>query len=201
MRKFLEQLHQELKIPREELQEMMRKLGPPLPTISPVEKASTVPRPRKLSTSDSESSSSEDSEDSEEEVTCCALIKSGERKGDPCGKAISKKSTSGKYCGRHLKLENSAEFLRKKEEEEIGGPVFRASKHGHFTFGETGLVLEPKKRIIIGRESTEGKMEDLDEDAITLCRKFRFKFVRDYSKKIRKEKPPSTLSFTSEMPL
>jgi hypothetical protein len=108
---------------------------------------------------------------------CIALIKSGARKGAPCGKKVSTKSISESYCGTHYKLED-----KKDKDNEIDGLLFRLNKWNNYTFGDTGLVLKSdKEKKIIGKQTIDGVIVDLSEDDIALCKMRKLKFIKNYS--------------------
>lgn len=124
-------------------------------------------------------------ETNEEKKTCISDIKTGKRKGELCGIKVSDKSTTGNYCTRHLKCENAVEKVSEKEE--ITGPLFRKNKYGNFVYGDTGLMLKSnKEQIVIGKQLQDGNIEDLTDEDIEVCKRNKFKFVREYSKKLAK---------------
>jgi len=113
---------------------------------------------------------------------CMAVVKSGIRKGQACGKKISDKSDTGRYCGVHAKLEQTPEAIKKKEEDELDGILFLKNKYNNYAFGDTGLILESDTvRKVIGRQLPDGNILDLTNDDIALCKLRKLKFIRNYS--------------------
>lgn len=112
---------------------------------------------------------------------CMAVMKSGARKGEACGKKVSDKSNTGRYCGTHVKQET--ECQEKKEDHDLEGVVFRLNKFGNWVFGDTGLILQSGEvKKIIGKQLSDGHIYDLEDDDIALCKMRKFKFILNYSK-------------------
>ncbi len=136
---------------------------------------------------------------------CKAELKTGERKGESCGRTVSKKSATRKYCGAHVRLETTG-AVREKQGEDLDGVVFRLNRWNNFTFGETGLILKSgTEKKIIGKQLSDGSVVDLSDDDISLCKRRKIKFVRNYSKKDAavgaEVKGSSTIEHTSKIPL
>lgn len=123
------------------------------------------------------------------EGECSAELKSGARKGEMCGKKISVKSETGKYCGTHVKLETISAVKEKQALDDIGGLVFRLNKWNNYTFGETGLILKSKtEKKVIGKQLTDGIILDLGPDDISICKRWKLKFIEKYSGKNTQDK-------------
>lgn len=118
--------------------------------------------------------------------TCIQPMKSGPNKGHPCGANPSAKSTTGKFCGRHLRAEaayDHVEIDAKNADDKIDekGMIIRRNKNGNFVFGETGLVFKSdKEKIIIGRQLNDGTVVNLTDEDIKLCKKNKLKHKLAY---------------------
>lgn len=112
---------------------------------------------------------------------CIAMIKSGVRRGQECGKKISLQSESKNYCGTHLKHETLG-AVREKEAEAIDGFIFRLNDKGRYVFGDTGLILKSvDDKKIIGKQLPDGSVADLTEEDIALCKRRKLRFIESYS--------------------
>jgi hypothetical protein len=117
--------------------------------------------------------------------TCIALMKTGARKGEACGFKTSAKSSSGNYCGRHIKSEEEkSTLISKKDNDEFEGQIlfYKDNKTGRYVYGNTGLVLKnEKEKIIIGKQ-IDGIVVDLSPDDIALCKIKRFRYIDPLNK-------------------
>lgn len=112
---------------------------------------------------------------------CIGKIKSGPNKGNDCGKKVSDKSVTGKFCNRHLDNE------QKHQDEELKGSLFRLNKFNNFAFSDTGLILKSKTEMyIIGKQLPDGTIQDLTTDDIEICKINKFKYCSNYSQKMIK---------------
>lgn len=110
---------------------------------------------------------------------CEGIVKS---RGSPCGAKVSAKSVSGKYCGRHLKLETTS-IAKEVPTEYEGSLIWVKNEFGRLTFGKTKLILKSAEEMyVIGTQDDESNISDLTPEDIDLCKKFRFKYIRNYSK-------------------
>jgi hypothetical protein len=150
------------------------------------------------------------SPEAEAEEGCIALLKSGERKNQNCGKKISEKSSTGKYCGMHAKLETATAVKAKQAESELNGEVLYLNKWKNFEFGETGLIVKSStEKVFIGKQLTDGNIVDLGPDDITICKRRQFRYIENYSKASSMGKSDSnnvadtnsTVQFTAAIPL
>lgn len=130
--------------------------------------------------------------------TCTAIIKSGARKGASCGGKLHK--TSELFCGRHNKSPTSVAIAppppgksHTPAEDELDDIIFKINKHGKLAYGKTGLILKSDtERYIIGRQSDDGVIVDLDDECIAMCKRLKFRFKRNYSKTGKKKKKKTT---------
>jgi len=188
LKDYIERVHEELDIPLEILKEVIDKeCSDNSINFFPSEGRIAKNKP-----------SSNHGDEDNQKTTCIALIKTGARKGDNCGGRVSKSSTTGQYCGRHIKLDScrgendkSLNSPSKKKEgkksEDEDSIIFRRNKWGNLAYGTTGLILKSdKEKIIIGKQLKED-IEDLSEEDISLCKMKRFRFIKDYSKSVQKE--------------
>lgn len=117
-------------------------------------------------------------------VGCKAILKTGPRKDTECGAKISKNSSSGQYCSKHLKHD----MLITPVSSAVNSPVneddavFKKNSFGNLVYGRTKLVLKSvSEKIVIGKENDAGEIVDLDEEGIELCKKKKFKYIAEYS--------------------
>jgi len=57
----------------------------------------------------------------------------------------------------------------------------RRNAYNNFEHAETGLVFDPKEKIVIGRQDDNGTVVDLTDDDIQLCKKFKFKWKTPFN--------------------
>lgn len=115
----------------------------------------------------------------ESDQVCIGKIKSGPNKGNDCGKKVSDKSVTRKFCNRHLDNE------QKHQDEELKGSLFRLNKFNNFAFSDTGLILKSKTEMyIIGKQLPDGTIQDLTLDDIEICKINKFKYCSNYSQKM-----------------
>jgi hypothetical protein len=105
-------------------------------------------------------------------VICQANLKSGPRRGQPCGKKVSKKSVTELYCAQHLKLETNP-AVPEADEPLKKSYIFTKDKDGNFVHEATGLVVSVDK-IIVGKQKKTGEIVLLSNDDIEQCNKYRF---------------------------
>jgi hypothetical protein len=66
-------------------------------------------------------------------------------------------------------LEEELENLSMGEEDETERRVIRPNRWGRFEEPETGIVFDPDTNLAKGVQGTDGKLLDLDDDAIQIC--------------------------------
>ena len=112
---------------------------------------------------------------------CVYKLKSGLRKGQECGKKISPKSETRKFCGIHLKKENVYESKTVDVDNEDDVFVIRKNKFDNFVYGNTGLVFKSSKhKFIVGRQNNHtGKVEKLSDNDIDLCKKYKLRYKKE----------------------
>lgn len=126
-------------------------------------------------------SSYKQKENINEEISGCTRILTRVRVGECCGKKISKKSETGKYCTTHLSHER--ETKKPKVDEFSCNYRFNKSKFGNYTHS-TGLAIRSQtNKKIYGREDKDGIVQPLTEEDIELCKKFRFVYEKNEKEK------------------
>ena len=110
-------------------------------------------------------------------LTCIALLQSGARKNQLCGRKVS--NENGNFCSIHAK-QNRA--IQGSANADITNIIFKKNKYGNFEFVQTGLVLKSdKEKIVIGKQ-VKSDIIDLSEEDIALCKRKHFRYVENYSK-------------------
>ena len=100
-------------------------------------------------------------------TTCRALIKSGARKGEECGKAVK---SGERACKVHSKAKEPIEEPEPLQEDEIY--IIRKNAFNNFVYGNTGLIFKSStEKYIVAREGSKGEWLSLEEDDINLCKK------------------------------
>lgn len=137
------------------------------------------------------------SKDGDEKI-CEALVK---KTGEKCTFKVSSQSSSGKYCGRHLKEEKDgddtpkekktksktkAKTKKQKDEEndeendedekevEKKQPVkvcIKRDSFGRLVDGSSGLVFNSNKEVV-GKALDDGSIGKLNEDDLKVCKKY-----------------------------
>lgn len=138
----------------------------------------------------------------EEHSKCEAKMKSKARKGENCGKNVSKNSKTGRFCGLHLKQEDS--HAEDDKTDESDGIIFKKNQYGNFAFGTTGLILKSgDDHRIIGKQKPNGTIVDLSDDDIKLCKQRRLAYISNYHSSLEKQAlivDTNTVKFTSQIP-
>jgi len=102
---------------------------------------------------------------------CRSLIKSGQRKGEECGKVIK---DNGEYCKSHSKKEKTEEKTNKivfEDDEDI--LIIRKNKFNNFVYGNTGLIFKSSlEKYIVAKEGMNGEWLPLDEIDIDMCKEY-----------------------------
>jgi|LauGreSuBDMM15SN_2_FD.fasta_scaffold30966_3 hypothetical protein len=100
-------------------------------------------------------------------TTCKALIKSGARKGEECGKVIK---CGERACKLHSKAKEPIEESEPLQEDEIY--IIRKNAFNNFVYGNTGLIFKSStEKHIVAKEGSKGEWLPLEEDDINLCKK------------------------------
>lgn len=100
-------------------------------------------------------------------TTCKALIKSGARKGEECGKVIK---CGERACKLHSKAKEHMEEPEPLQEDEIY--IIRKNAFNNFVYGNTGLIFKSStEKHIVAKEGSKGEWIPLEEDDIHLCKK------------------------------
>jgi len=100
-------------------------------------------------------------------TTCKALIKSGARKGEECGKVIK---CGERACKLHSKAKEPIEEPEPLQEDEIY--IIRKNAFNNFVYGNTGLIFKSStEKYIVAREGSKGEWLSLEEEDINLCKK------------------------------
>ena len=100
-------------------------------------------------------------------TTCRALIKSGARKGEECGKSIKH---GERACKVHSKAKEPVEEPEPLQEDEIY--IIRKNAFNNFVYGNTGLIFKSSiEKYIVAREGSKGEWLPLEEEDINLCKK------------------------------
>jgi hypothetical protein len=132
---------------------------------------------------------------------CIHPIAKGEKKGQPCGVAVSDESKSGNYCKKHLTQETaeakapakSAVAPKKKEDqplnkftkEELKEKIekrtteieVRRNKFGNWEHQGSGILIDRDTRKAYGKQEQDGSVSPLTEEDIELCKSIGFKYV------------------------
>lgn len=116
---------------------------------------------------------------------CRAIIKSGQRKGEECGKSVK----DGEFCKTHSKKEHVEEKTNKvviEDDEDI--LIIKKNKYNNFVYGNTGLIFKSSlEKYIVAKEGTNGEWLPLDEIDIDLCKEYNLKW-KIIQNKIKGEK-------------
>lgn len=99
--------------------------------------------------------------------TCKALIKSGARKGEECGKSVK---GGEKTCKLHSRIREPIEEPQPLEEDEIY--IIRKNAFNNFVYGNTGLIFKSSiEKYIVAREGSRGEWLPLEPEDIEICKK------------------------------
>jgi hypothetical protein len=114
---------------------------------------------------------------------CNALIKTGKRKGEECGKAVKE---GYRKCKTHLKTDDEEivpSYISKVEEEEDTVYIIRKNEHNNFVYGNTGLIFKSSlEKYIVAREGSKGEWLPLDEYDIEECKKLGLRWKKIQNK-------------------
>jgi len=145
---------------------------------------------------------------------CIHPIAKGDKKGQPCGVAVSDESKSGNYCKKHLTQEGKEE---KKVETKKAAPVkakkeevilskqelkeqiekrtqeveVRRNKYGNWEHYGSGIVLDKQTRKAYGRQLEDGTVAPLSEEDIEVCKCVGFKYILPDNIKSRDDREDS----------
>lgn len=99
-------------------------------------------------------------------TTCRAVIKSGQRKGEECGKSIK---SGERACKLHSKTKVEIEVEKPCEEDDLY--IIRKNQFNNFVYGNTGLIFKSStEKYIVAREGSKGEWLPLDETDIKVCK-------------------------------
>jgi hypothetical protein len=98
---------------------------------------------------------------------CKAIIKSGARKGEECGKTFK---TGERACKTHSKTKVVIEEEEPYEEDEVY--IIKKNSYNNFVYGNTGLIFKSStEKYIVAKEGNKGEWLPLEEEDIALCKK------------------------------
>jgi hypothetical protein len=107
---------------------------------------------------------------------CNAVIKTGKRKGEECGKPVK---DGYEKCKTHLKNneEEAVPSYISKVEEEEDILVIKKNKFNNFVYGNTGLIFKSSlEKYIVAKEGSNGQWLPLDEYDIEMCKQYNLKW-------------------------
>jgi len=109
------------------------------------------------------------------EIKCCAVMKTGSRKGQQCLGKVKE----GSYCNRHSKLEGSS--LENSQEPKLDYEyTARLNRFNRYEFGKTGLIFKSQNEIyVIGKQLDDGNIIKLSDEDKELCKKYKLKYIKD----------------------
>ncbi len=113
---------------------------------------------------------------------CKAIIKSGARKGEECGKTFK---TGERACKTHSKTKVVIEEEEPYEEDEVY--IIKKNSYNNFVYGNTGLIFKSStEKYIVAKEGNKGEWLPLEEEDIALCKKNGLRWKK-FENKIRGE--------------
>ena len=135
------------------------------------------------------------SQTNEEKSGDCCIHKflRGARTNQQCGDKISKKSTTGKYCTKHLIYESKGQNHSSKSSKPSNNSEetivsISKNKYGNYAHVPSGLVFKSaKEKVVYGRQDEEGDVLPLTEEDIKLCKKYKFKYTLDCENEEKEE--------------
>jgi hypothetical protein len=112
---------------------------------------------------------------------CKSIIKSGNRKGEECGKKVfSIGDEEFEYCVKHINTnQNLSKKETLKEQEDINSEelVIKKNNFGNFVFGQSGLIIKSaKEKYVVAKEGKNGEWNPLEEKDILMCKKFHLRY-------------------------
>ena len=117
---------------------------------------------------------------------CRSIIKTGQRKGEECGKQTKEDCD---YCKVHSKKEKVEEKTSKvvfEDDEDI--LIIKKNKYNNFVYGNTGLIFKSSlEKYIVAKEGMNGEWLPLDEIDIDICKEYNLKW-KIIQNKIKGEK-------------
>ncbi len=141
---------------------------------------------------------------SKDKPKCIHPIAKGEKKGQPCGVAVSDESKTGTYCKKHLTQESveqktpakqvSTKAVAKKKEEqplskftkeELKEKIekrtteieVRRNKFGNWEHQGSGILIDRDTRKAYGKQEQDGSVSPLTDEDIELCKTIGFKYI------------------------
>ena len=117
---------------------------------------------------------------------CKAIIKSGARKGDECGKKpFILLGEEQEYCAVHIKNSNNNDGSGsgysssglKKEYENSDLLIIKKNEFGNFVFGNSGLIIKSSlEKYVVAKQGNNGEWLSLTQEDITMCKKFHLRY-------------------------
>ncbi len=116
------------------------------------------------------------------DMKCIHRIKSGEKRGKPCGKPPSKDSITGKYCGIHLKQESSYSSILNQDKQNVlrnlynkkPSIILELNEYGNYEHTITHLIFNDSKKVI-GIQKGD-KVAPLSKEDIEQCKEYYFDY-------------------------
>jgi hypothetical protein len=107
---------------------------------------------------------------------CNAIIKTGKRKGEECGKPVKDGCEKCKTHSKKNEEDIVPSYISKaKEEEDI--LLIKKNNFNNFVYGNTGLIFKSSlEKYIVAKEGTNGQWLSLDEYDIELCKQYNLKY-------------------------
>jgi hypothetical protein len=120
---------------------------------------------------------------------CKSIIKSGNRKGEECGKKVfSIGNEEFEYCVKHINSKKEElqgpgpgikEHVYVSNKEDINSEelVIKKNNFGNFVFGQSGLIIKSaKEKYVVAKEGKNGEWNPLEEKDILMCKKFHLRY-------------------------
>jgi hypothetical protein len=106
---------------------------------------------------------------------CKAIIKTGNRKGEECGKKVFVYANEEfDYCVKHINNQKEEENKQQEKEDIL---IIKKNFFGNFVFGESGLIIKSsKEKYVVAKEGKSGEWLPLSEEDIMLCKKFHLRY-------------------------
>ncbi len=100
---------------------------------------------------------------------CKTIVKSGARKGEPCGKPFK---AGERACKVHSKTKVVIEEEEEEPCEEDEVYIIKKNSNNNFVYGNTGLIFKSStEKYIVAKEGNNGEWVPLEEEDIMVCKK------------------------------
>lgn len=114
---------------------------------------------------------------------CCVIISSGNNKGKPCKNDAVEHSLTGKYCGVHIKHEQTYVSLLNEDKQNVIRTLnnkkpcilLEENEYGNYEHKPTNFVFDKITRKVIGVQKGP-KVFILTQADIELCKEYLFNF-------------------------